>query len=95
MTCYVPLGSKRPQGLLSRLMTHFCGARLILLQEPDTQCGPLIASGNCTRLRGLGIIRLWYSAIPCILYVCFDDAIHGRCNSHFVNQDFVSTLQNI
>ena len=29
--------------------------------------------------------RLRYSAIACVLSVCFDDAIHGRCASYLVN----------
>ncbi len=36
-------------------------------------------------IKSIYIFRLWYNAIPCILYVYFDDAIHGRCASYFVN----------
>ncbi len=42
---------------------------------------------KCTHMH-----RLRYSAIPCLLSVCFNDSIHGRCASYFVNIGWRFTL---
>ncbi len=35
------------------------------------------------------IVNLWESVNPCLLSVCFDDAMHGRYASYFVNMRFL------